>query len=160
MAYSIRRHQPDGTPGFGADWDSVVDAIDDLDTRVATGGVSDATTGSKGVVQLAGDLGGTAAAPTVPGLAGKAPLASPAFTGTPTAPTATAGTSSTQVATTAFVQTASGLLVPKSLVTAKGDLVAATGSGVPARVGVGSDGQVLTADAASAAGVKWAVNVG
>jgi hypothetical protein len=33
----------------------------------------------------------------------KAPLASPAFTGTPTAPTATAGTNTTQVATTAFV---------------------------------------------------------
>ena len=32
-----------------------------------------------------------------------APLASPALTGTPTAPTATAGTSTTQVATTAFV---------------------------------------------------------
>lgn len=35
-----------------------------------------------------------------------APLASPAFTGTPTAPTATAGTNTTQVATTAFVKTA------------------------------------------------------
>ena len=34
----------------------------------------------------------------------KAPLASPAFTGLPTAPTATAGDNSTQVATTAFVQ--------------------------------------------------------
>lgn len=33
----------------------------------------------------------------------KAPLASPAFTGVPTAPTATAGTNTTQVATTAFV---------------------------------------------------------
>lgn len=32
-----------------------------------------------------------------------APLASPAFTGTPTAPTATSGDSSTQIATTAFV---------------------------------------------------------
>ena len=32
-----------------------------------------------------------------------APLASPAFTGTPTAPTATVGTNTTQVATTAFV---------------------------------------------------------
>lgn len=32
-----------------------------------------------------------------------APLASPALTGTPTAPTATAGTSTTQIATTAFV---------------------------------------------------------
>lgn len=35
-----------------------------------------------------------------------APLASPALTGTPTAPTATAGTNTTQIATTAFVQTA------------------------------------------------------
>lgn len=36
----------------------------------------------------------------------KAPLASPALTGTPTAPTASAGTSTTQLATTAFVMTA------------------------------------------------------
>jgi hypothetical protein len=36
-------------------------------------------------------------------LALKAPLASPALTGTPTAPTAAAGTSTTQLATTAFV---------------------------------------------------------
>ena len=35
-----------------------------------------------------------------------APLASPALTGTPTAPTATAGTNTTQIATTAFVQNA------------------------------------------------------
>lgn len=38
--------------------------------------------------------------------AGYAPLASPAFTGTPTAPTATAGTNTTQLATTAFVAAA------------------------------------------------------
>ena len=36
-------------------------------------------------------------------LALKAPLASPTFTGTPTAPTAPPGTDSTQIATTAFV---------------------------------------------------------
>jgi len=35
---------------------------------------------------------------------GKADLASPAFTGTPTAPTAAGGTNTTQIATTAFVQ--------------------------------------------------------
>ena len=39
-------------------------------------------------------------------LALKAPLASPALTGTPTAPTATAGTNTTQIATTAFVKAA------------------------------------------------------
>ena len=37
-----------------------------------------------------------------------APVASPTFTGTPTAPTPTAGTNTTQVATTAFVTTAVG----------------------------------------------------
>jgi len=39
-------------------------------------------------------------------LGNKAPLASPALTGTPTAPTAAAGTDSTQIATTAFVKNA------------------------------------------------------
>jgi len=39
-------------------------------------------------------------------LAAYAPLASPALTGTPTAPTATAGTNTTQIATTAYVTTA------------------------------------------------------
>ncbi len=40
-----------------------------------------------------------------------APLASPALTGTPTAPTATAGTNTTQIATTAFVSTAVSNLI-------------------------------------------------
>lgn len=40
------------------------------------------------------------------GLAAKAPLASPALTGTPTAPTATPGTNTTQIATTEFVKNA------------------------------------------------------
>ncbi|MFC3980172.1 hypothetical protein [Streptosporangium jomthongense] len=46
--------------------------------------------------------------------------------------------------------------VQRSLVTAKGDLLAATGSAAIARLGVGSDGQVLTADAAQTSGLKWA----
>lgn len=45
-------------------------------------------------------------------LAAKAPLVSPALTGTPTAPTAGAGTSTTQLATTAFVTTADNLKAP------------------------------------------------
>ena len=48
---------------------------------------------------------------TISNVALKAPLASPALTGTPTAPTATAGTNTTQVATTAFVGTAVSNLV-------------------------------------------------
>lgn len=49
---------------------------------VAAAGAADATTSSKGLVQLAGDLGGTAASPTVPGLAGKASAATTVTAGT------------------------------------------------------------------------------
>ena len=46
--------------------------------------------------------------------------------------------------------------VPQNLAAAKGDVIAASGPGAWSKVGVGTDGQVMTADAASAAGVKWA----
>lgn len=46
--------------------------------------------------------------------------------------------------------------VPKSLVDAKGDLIAATAADTVARVAVGTNGYVLTADSAETAGVKWA----
>lgn len=42
------------------------------------------------------------------------------------------------------------------LVTAKGDILAATASGTVARVGVGTNGQTLVADSTAASGVKWA----
>ena len=45
--------------------------------------------------------------------------------------------------------------VPKSTVTTKGDLIAATASATVSRVGVGSNGQVLTADSTQTAGIKW-----
>jgi hypothetical protein len=57
-----------------------------VDAQVASATIADANATTKGKLQLAGDLGGTAAAPTVPGLALKAPLATPTFTGTVTAP--------------------------------------------------------------------------
>jgi hypothetical protein len=77
-----------------------------VDAIAASAGVADASTTAAGKIQLAGDLSGTATAPTVPSLALKAPLASPTFTGEPVAPTATSGTNTTQVATTAFVTAA------------------------------------------------------
>lgn len=58
----------------------------------------------------------------------KAPLASPAFTGTPTAPTATAGVNTTQVATTAFVQSAVGGYLSKAVTGGTVTLTAAEAS--------------------------------
>ena len=43
-----------------------------VDAKVATASISDADANTKGKIQLAGDLGGTASLPTVPGLALKA----------------------------------------------------------------------------------------
>lgn len=50
----------------------------------------------------------------------------------------------------------SGLYIPKSLLTTKGDIIGATGPSTPARLGVGSNGDVLTADSTQATGFKWA----
>lgn len=56
---------------------------------------------------------------------------------------------------TAGVATADAA-IPKSLVTTKGDLIVATASATPARLGAGSNTQVLTADSTTATGLKWA----
>lgn len=58
------------------------------------------------------------------------------------------------------VSAASSLLIAKSLMDAKGDLIAATAADTPARVAAGTDGHVLTADSSQAAGVKWAAGAG
>ena len=44
----------------------------------------------------------------------------------------------------------------KSTLTTKGDLYVATGASTPARLPVGGDNQVLTADSSQATGLKWA----
>jgi len=46
--------------------------------------------------------------------------------------------------------------ISSSLVTTKGDLIVATGSGTVVRQGVGADGSMLVADSTSADGVSWA----
>lgn len=46
--------------------------------------------------------------------------------------------------------------IQPTLLTTKGDIIVATGNATLVRQGVGSDGQVLTADSAQADGVKWA----
>ena len=72
-------------------------------------------------------------------LTAKAPLASPGFTGTPTAPTAAPATNTTQIATTAFVQ----------------DALAGAGAGdmLKSAYDANNDGKVDAADTADA--VAW-----
>jgi hypothetical protein len=73
--------------------------------------VNEATASNAGVMKLYSSTGnsedGTMTRKSITeALNAKSPLASPALTGTPTAPTATAGTNTTQIATTEFVTTA------------------------------------------------------
>jgi len=46
--------------------------------------------------------------------------------------------------------------IQNAIVDAKGDLIAATAADTPARLGVGTNGQVLTADSTAATGLAWA----
>ena len=80
-----------------------------------------------------------------------APLASPALTGTPTAPTAAAGTNTTQLATTEFVQTAtSGKLSLSSSALYQGGVDVT--SSVASALGAAS---VTTGSATLPAGTSW-----
>jgi len=64
-----------------------------------------ATASVLGTIRLTGDLGGTATAPTVPGLTTRAPINNAALTGAPTAPTPPSNDNNTRLATTAWVRT-------------------------------------------------------
>ena len=84
-------------------WVSIVSLT--LPTSVSNGGTGATTL--TGYIKGNGTSAMTATASIpVADVTGAAPLVSPAFTATPTAPTASAGTITTQLATTAFVSTA------------------------------------------------------
>lgn len=113
-------------------------------TDVASGGTANipaASTSAYGVTKLSSSTGSSstslAATPSAVKAAydlasGRAPLASPAFTGTPTAPTAGLGNNSTQLATTAHVQSSAAATVAPAFSAAAsysaGDYVLAFGS--------------------------------
>jgi len=102
-------------------------------TGAVTVAIQDATTAQKGSVQLSDSTSTTSSI-----------LAS----------TPTAVKSAYDLANTANTKAQGD--ISASTVTTKGDLIAATASATVSRLGVGSNGQVLTADSTAATGIKWA----
>ena len=85
----------------------------DLELSTLGGGVPNGGTAGQTLVKNSG-TNGDASWAAVPSDALKANLASPAFTGSPTAPTAAPGTNNTQISTTAFVMVAIANLIASS----------------------------------------------
>ena len=106
-----------------------------------TTGVLDVATGAG--LEISGDTVRIAAAAAGAGLTG----------GAGSALAVGAGTGISVAADTVGVD---ATVLLHTLVDAKGDLLAASAADTVARLAVGTDGQVLTADAAQATGVKWA----
>jgi len=53
------------------------------------------------------------------------------------------------------IDTTMATMTPKSTVTTKGDLVAATAASTPARLAVGNNGETLVADSSTTTGLRW-----
>lgn len=54
------------------------------------------------------------------------------------------------------IDTTMATMVPKTIVDAKGDIIAATAADTVARLAVGTNGQTLVADSTASTGLKWA----
>jgi hypothetical protein len=140
-------------------------------TMVGLGSVDNTTDAAKPIstaTQTALDLklaSATAATTyeTITNVALKAPIASPTFTGTVAGITKTMvglgnvdNTSDANKPVSTATQTALDLKVDESLFDAKGDLLVASADNTPAKLSVGTNGYLLTANSSATNGVEWA----
>ncbi len=143
---SLTGYAPLASPAFTGNPTAPTPLTADNDTSIATTAFVKAqgylTTAP--VTSVAGKTGVVTLA--VADVSGAAPLASPALTGTPTAPTATAGTSTTQIATTAFVTAVDVLKAPLASPTFTGTPAAPTATAGTNTTQLATTAFVTTAD--------------
>lgn len=92
------------------------------------------------------------------GLAGK--QASGSYEVTTNKENSTIDTSTTKYPTVNLLKTGLDTKINNSLVDSKGDIITATADNTPAKLTVGDNGEVLTADSSTATGLKWATAAG
>lgn len=71
-----------------------------------------------------------------------------------------ASDSATKLATQQSIKAYADTKIAKSIGTTKGDIIGFSASGIPVRLGVGTNDQVLTAASGEASGLKWAAASG
>jgi hypothetical protein len=161
--FSISPTVPIPTNGTDAASKSYVDGV-------AVAGASDATTSTKGIVQLAGDLDGTAAAPTIgtgkvtgskiaSGVISDTHIASGAAIAKSKLAALNIGDSDVSSLSESKITNLTADLSSKvaaSTLTTKGDLFVATAASTITRLPAGSNGQYLKADNTQTSGLIWA----
>lgn len=162
----MKWNAPTTLPTPGADGE-VLTAVGGVWTSEPAAEAPAATESTAGLVELAtqGEVDAgvddqRAVTPAKLAARGYALLASPAFTGTPTAPTQADGNSSTRLATTAFVATALTNYAPLASPALTGSPTAPTQASNDSSTKLATTAFVATVAAAAVATRKYAANVG
>jgi hypothetical protein len=137
---------------------STLTAKGDLYAATASGVVGRRAVGTDGQVLTASSADATGLAWATPTALSSTTPAEVGTTGAVGVGTTAARADHVHALSSATVDSAGGQI--RSALTAKGDLYAATASGVVGRRSVGADGQVLVASSADATGLAWATPAG
>ena len=137
---------------------STLTAKGDLYAATASGVVGRRSVGTDGQVLTAASADATGMVWTSPTALASTTPAEVGTTGAVGVGTTAARADHVHALSSATVDSAGGQI--RSALTAKGDLYAATASGVVGRRSVGADGQVLVASSADATGLAWATPAG
>ncbi|CAB4180366.1 Bacteriophage lambda, Stf, side tail fibre-repeat-2 [uncultured Caudovirales phage] len=142
--------------GGGTSGDVTISIQDALTTQKGAVQLSDSTSTTSSIlaatptaVKAAYDKASTAATTSIAGIVQLSDSTS----------TTSSVLASTPTATKSAYDLAAGATT-KATLTTKGDIYAATAASTPARLGVGTNGQVLTADSTASTGIKWATASG